>query len=393
MTRFGRRPDSTSFPSGHSASASAFAVAAGLEVPQLSAPLGLAAAAVGWSRVRTRVHYPGDVVAGLAAGAAIAYATTKWWPLRPDEPASVRPVRTRVPRADTDGAGLTVVVNPSAGSARGGDVVDALQAELSAATFVVLDEGDDLVDVLDKAVTSAAIGIVGGDGSINAAAAVALRAGKSLAVFPGGTLNHFARDLGLGAVDDTVDAIRAASLGLVDVGMIDGKPFLNTASFGSYAALVDLRERHEERFGKWPAMAYALVQILRRAKPIDVTINGIRRSIWLIFIGNSEYGPAGLAPSRREHLDDGLFDVRFVEDIGPYSRLRLILAVLTGQLLRTDTYQRELVSSLSVDSHSGPLRMARDGETFDGAASFSVEKCPTRLAVYVPVVEPAEDSG
>ena len=122
------------------------------------------------------------------------------------------------------------------------------------------------------------------------------------------------------------------------MGLIDGKPFLNTASFGAYAELVDMRESHEERLGKWLAMAFSLVKILRRARPVDVTLNGTRRSIWLIFIGNGEYGPAGLAPSWRECLDDGVFDVRYVEDTGPYSRLRLIAAVLTGQLSRTNTY-------------------------------------------------------
>ena len=339
---------------------------------------------MGWSRVRTRVHYPGDVIAGLATGAAIAYATTRWWPLRPSEPATVSDVRERSPGVETDGTGLVVMVNPSAGSRGGEDLVHDLQNELPAATFVALEDGDDLVDALDKAATGDALGIIGGDGSVNAAASVALRTGKPLAVFPGGTLNHFARDLGLGGTDDTVDAVRTANLGEIDVGLIDGKPFLNTASFGSYAALVDLREQHEERFGKWPAMAYALVQTLRRAKPLDVTINGTRHSMWLIFIGNAEYGPPGLAPRWREHLDDGLFDVRWVEDAGAYSRVRLIAAALVGQIGRTKTYQRALISSMTVVSHDGPLRMARDGETFDGSSSFAVEKSPTRLTVFVP---------
>ena len=235
-----------------------------------------------------------------------------------------------------------MVLNPSAGSARNGDPLGFLRDELPSGAFTALDDGGDLLHALEVASNGDAVGIIGGDGSINAAAAVALRARKPLAVFPGGTLNHFARDLGLDSLDDTVEAIRAKSLGSVDVGLIDGKPFLNTASFGSYAALVDMREQHEERLGKWLAMGVALIRVLRRAEPVDVTINGTRRSIWLIFIGNGEYGPPGLAPSWREHLDDGVFDVRYVEDTGPYSRLRLIAAVLTGQLARTNTYTREL---------------------------------------------------
>ena len=61
-------PSSTSFPSGHSASAFAFASAAGTAAPVLSPPLHLLAALVAYSRVHTGVHYPGDVVVGSLIG-------------------------------------------------------------------------------------------------------------------------------------------------------------------------------------------------------------------------------------------------------------------------------------------------------------------------------------
>jgi undecaprenyl-diphosphatase len=385
MTRTARMPLSTSFPSGHAASAAAFAVGAGIESPLLAAPLGLAALAVGWSRVRTRVHYPGDVMAGLILGAGIALATRRFWPVPPSEPVIVSPPRPRTPRAETDGARLGVVVNPSAGSAGDGDIVESLQAELPAAVVMLLEEGADLVGALNDMITRHdAIGVVGGDGSINAAAGVALGAGKPLAVFPGGTLNHFARDLGIASVSETMEAIRSESLGSVDVGLISGKPFLNTASFGAYAELVDRREAHEQRLGKWLAMALALVQVLRRAKPVEVSVNGTRRALWLIFIGNGEYGPAGLSPRWRTRLDDGVFDVRYVEDTGPYSRLRFVVAMLIGQTNRTNTYTRELLNEVSIQSHQGDLRLARDGETFDGPAAFIIRKSDKRLAMYVP---------
>jgi undecaprenyl-diphosphatase len=69
-----RMPHSTSFPSGHSASAFAFAVAAGDELPLLSFPLLVLAASVAYSRVHTGVHYPGDVVIGSLIGSACAGA-------------------------------------------------------------------------------------------------------------------------------------------------------------------------------------------------------------------------------------------------------------------------------------------------------------------------------
>lgn len=70
-------PVSHSFPSGHSASAFAFAAAAGSGRPRLAAPLFVVAAAVGYSRVHTGVHFPGDVLAGAGAGVAIAEVTVR----------------------------------------------------------------------------------------------------------------------------------------------------------------------------------------------------------------------------------------------------------------------------------------------------------------------------
>jgi undecaprenyl-diphosphatase len=68
-------PLSTSFPSGHSASAAAFAVAVGHIIPRLRYPLAAAATVVAFSRVYTGVHYPGDVLAGVAVGSIIGRST------------------------------------------------------------------------------------------------------------------------------------------------------------------------------------------------------------------------------------------------------------------------------------------------------------------------------
>ncbi|MEV0741466.1 phosphatase PAP2 family protein [Streptomyces sp. NPDC050549] len=75
-------PASASFPSGHTASAVAFAAAVGSAFPAVTVPLGLLACAVGYSRVHTGVHYPGDVVAGAVLGtgaaAAVIAAASHW---------------------------------------------------------------------------------------------------------------------------------------------------------------------------------------------------------------------------------------------------------------------------------------------------------------------------
>ncbi len=70
-------PDSTSFPSGHSASAFAFAQAVSATMPWVGVPLRLAAAVVAYSRVHTGVHYPGDVVMGSLIGMTVGEVTAR----------------------------------------------------------------------------------------------------------------------------------------------------------------------------------------------------------------------------------------------------------------------------------------------------------------------------
>jgi len=76
IARHVRMPISTSFPSGHSANAFAFASGVGRTLPLFAIPLHGVATLIAYSRVHTGVHYPGDVVAGAAIGTAIAQLTT-----------------------------------------------------------------------------------------------------------------------------------------------------------------------------------------------------------------------------------------------------------------------------------------------------------------------------
>ena len=76
IARHVRMPTSTSFPSGHSATAFAFAAGVGRVLPRAAVPLHALAALVAYSRVHTGVHYPGDVVAGAVSGTVVAQLTT-----------------------------------------------------------------------------------------------------------------------------------------------------------------------------------------------------------------------------------------------------------------------------------------------------------------------------
>jgi membrane-associated phospholipid phosphatase len=266
-----RVPRSPSFPSGHAASAAAFAVGAIIELPALAVPLGALAGAVGYSGIYAGIHYPGDVLAGAIAGAGIAFAGARLAPAR--EPTRVRPPDpvTEQLAPCPSGAGVVAVVNPRSGSGRGARAAEALARELPDAEVMLWQVGTDLDDLLRKAADRAdVLAVAGGDGTVNAAAQVARQAGRPLLVVPAGTFNHFAADLGLERLGDAIAAVRHGTAMCIDLGTAAGEFFINTSSLGSYPAYVAARARRERRWGKgpdasvwWPRCSSAIVGISR----------------------------------------------------------------------------------------------------------------------------------
>ena len=384
-----RIPKSSSFPSGHAASAFAFTTGAAQEMPWLAVPLGAVATAVAFSRVYTGVHYPSDVLAGAALGTAIGFAGRAWWPIATRSPAMARPIFTsRHAEPLPDGTGLLVVVNRSSGDVFS-DPAEKLRDGLAGVEVVEV-APDGLEAALRDALQRVSIvGIAGGDGSVSLAAGLAHEAGKPLLVVPGGTLNHLARDLAIESVDEAIDAVHHGQLVGIDVARIAGRAFVNTASFGAYSHLVDAREKLEQAIGKWPAFVVGMFQVLASSTPVDVEIDGRRRIIWMIFVGNSRYHPSGFAPGWRERLDDGLLDVRLIDAQHPLSRIRLMAALLTGTLGKSRVYDEWTARRVHVRSRQGSLRLAADGETFDGPTEFEIVKEDQPLLVYVPTEPPA----
>jgi diacylglycerol kinase family enzyme len=373
-----------SFPSGQAASAAAFATGVALEVPALAVPIGGLAAIVGASRVASRVHYPSDVLAGFALGTAAGLLTLRWWARRPAEPAAAARPRREAP-ASPDGSGLVLVVNCSAGTASA-ELAESLTAKLPKAEVVVASADDDLDSLLRKAVARARIlGVAGGDGTVRLAAGAAVDAGLPLLVVPAGTFNHFAADLGVESADDALAALRDGHSVLVDVGTADGAAFLNTASTGVYVDLVKARERLEPALGKWPAMLIALADVLRSGKPVDLLVDGRRRKVWLLFVGNCRYEPSGAAPAYRPDLADGTLDVRLVDGSQPLARTRLVVAVLLGTLGRCRVYRTWPATSVRVASlAAGSVPLCLDGEATETKPSLEIVKRPKKLLVYRP---------
>lgn len=397
-------PTSSSFPSGHAASAAAFATGVAMECPLAGVLLAPVAAAVAYSRVHTGPHWPTDVAAGVVLGTGVALASRRWWPVRPDSPA-VASQQADAP-ALRDGAGVVVACNPRSGPPTV-DTAEQVRAALPAARVVVLADGAELAAELDRAIDDGtrAVGVAGGDGSVAAAAAVAARRELPLVVLPTGTLNHFARDVGVDSLDDAAHAVNAGTAVIIDLASVTvwrtarewrtapehhsplttrHRPFLNTASLGGYPDLVRLRDRWQDRWGKWPAAAYALIRVLAAATPLAVRIDGRPHKVWILFVGNGPYHPRGMAPAMRPRLDSGLLDVRYLRADLRLSRTRFVLGALTGALLHSRTYVQREVRSLRVQLDGNPVALATDGEVELHGTDVEFTVVPKPLAVYRP---------
>ncbi|WP_330257137.1 phosphatase PAP2 family protein [Nocardia sp. NBC_00565] len=385
-----RAPTSSSFPSGHSAGAAAFVTAVALESPRTALVVAPLAATVAYSRVHTGVHWTSDIVVGAAVGAGVALATRLWWPVRESDEAAARLVR-EVP-ALVDGKGLVLLVNPVSGDP-GYDPTADVAAALPAATVLRTEPGRDCVEQLEQALAERAeqayaVGAAGGDGTIAAAAAVALRHGLALVVVPTGTLNHFARDLGVYDLVEVVDATGAGEAVAVDIASVEFDTeqgtrmhyWINTASLGAYPDLVRLREKWQGRWGKWPAFAAALIVMLRKAQPIRIRLDDRWHDVWFVFVGNGPYHPHGAVPAFRSRLDDGLLDVRWLRADLRWSRTRAVLALVLAAIGRSKVYNerqvRELIVQLDADE-----AVAADGEVL-GEASRLRFAVAGRVAAY-----------
>jgi diacylglycerol kinase family enzyme/membrane-associated phospholipid phosphatase len=372
-----RRPTSNSLPSGHSASAAAFAVGVGLENPMLGFALALLAGLVGLSRVATGAHYPGDVVAGFGIGAGLAVLGGRLVPpIAETALPRTEPLRVEAPERP-DGSGVVLVINPESGSGTGARVVQEVREALPKVDIRELGPDDDPAEVLrDAAARAEVLAVGGGDGTVAAAAGVAIEAGLPLAVFPAGTFNHFAKDIGCDTVARTVDAIRRGSVACVDlVCLNENQMVLNTASIGAYPAFVQQREKLEKRIGKPLAGLYAMLHTLRHGEPVRISYDNKTLLTSLFFLGNSLYLPTGFAPSRRTRMDDGLIDVRMLEAGRRWARIRILTALALGRLERSPLYHELQVPEFSFAAVDGPTVIACDGEVGDEyeKASFSAK--------------------
>lgn len=293
--------------------------------------------------------------------------------------------------------GIPVIVNASSGpdgTARNtGEIESAFRRHGLQANVIVLQPGRNIAHVVDEALAAGAKLIVagGGDGTINAVASRLLDGQATLGVLPLGTLNHFARDLGIAFdVDQAAQVIAGNHAILVDVAQVNDHIFLNNSSMGLYPRIVAEREdaQHRLGIGKWPALVHATWSALRDPGSFSavVCVDGkeLERRTPFIFVGNNTYVLEGFGIGRRERLDAGHLSLYVLRPKTAWGLLSLGFRALFGIGSHAADFDAFEAADFRVESPKASIMVATDGEVNALPTPVSYRIRPRALRVLAP---------
>jgi diacylglycerol kinase family enzyme len=295
---------------------------------------------------------------------------------------------------------VTVIANGTAGQgctrewARG--VEETFRGHGLQATVRLVHDGEEIMRVTDDALAQQAELIVaaGGDGTVSAVASRVANTRTAIGVMPMGTLNHFAKDLGIPLEPEAaIASIANGREASVDIGEVNGRTFINNSSLGLYPDIVRDRERQRRRLGrgKWAALLAASLNAARRYPVLELRIDldgqTLTRRSAFIFIGNNEYTMEGFEIGERERVDRGLLTLYVTQRMGRFGLLRLALRALVRRLRQARDFDMLTATSLVVDTPDHHLRVATDGEVTLMETPLHYRIRPGALRVIVPAAQ------
>ena len=300
-------------------------------------------------------------------------------------------------------APVIVIVNASAGAGLPDDWAGQLQEKFGKAGLHaqvrVVQSGSDIEPTAKAAVKEGAEIVVagGGDGTVSAVASGLVDSGVTLGVLPMGTLNHFAKDLGIPLDQDEAIAVIAAGRRLdVDAGEVNGRVFINNSSLGIYPDIVREREKRQHRLGhgKWRALLAASIGAARRypvvTVHVDVEGKTLVRRTPFVFIGNNEYTMEGFEIGARAALNRGTLSLYLTRRMGRFGLLQLAVMALFKRLRQARDFDMVTARDFMVRTGHKRLRVATDGEVNLMETPLQYRLRPASLRVIVPAEKAAQ---
>ncbi len=283
-----------------------------------------------------------------------------------------------------------LIINPRSGGGKAQRFDLPAEAGRRGVTPIVMRPGDDLLSLAQRAIAGGAqaIGMAGGDGSQALVAGVAAQRGVAHVCIPAGTRNHFALDLGLDR-DDVIGALEAFTDGVerrIDLAKVNGRVFVNNASLGVYAQVVQSPAYRDAKLATWTGMLPDLLGT--DATPIDLRFQSPDGSICndapLVLVSNNPYQLTHLAGAgTRERIDTGMLGVVAARVRSSADVSKLVALELAGQVGRFPGLISWSALEFEVRS-SESLAVGLDGEALMLQPPLHFESLPGALRVRLP---------
>jgi diacylglycerol kinase family enzyme len=282
-----------------------------------------------------------------------------------------------------------LIMNPKSGGGKVGKFDLVRKAEdLGAEVFLLGGpEHVDVAQVARQAVERGAdlLGAAGGDGTQALVAGIAAEHGIPFVVISAGTRNHFALDLGLDREDPST-CLGALSDGVelrVDLGMINGQAFVNNASFGAYAEIVQSPAYRDDKRNTTLNLLPDLLQGHRGARLSARADDTVIEAPKALLVANNPYGTGDIAGlSRRARLDRGMLGVTGVT----VSTARQAAGLLRGR--HATGLSLLTAKEIKITSDAAQIPVGVDGEAVSMSTPVTCAISPGALRVWVPRSRP-----
>jgi len=209
----------------------------------------------------------------------------------------------------------------------------------------------------------------GGDGTVSAAASALVGSETLLGILPVGTLNHFARDLGISTnIEEAIKLIASRPERRVDVAEMNDRLFINNSAIGLYPLMVIDRDLQRVRLGRSKRLAMIVASLRTLARfnhqRLTLTVNDQQARIDtpLLFVGNNEYRTDIGAAGQRESIEDGELSVYVMRKKTRRGLIAASIRALFNRSRADDMVRIEGVERLRVSSRKRQLAVSLDGE-------------------------------
>ncbi|RWG07508.1 diacylglycerol kinase family protein [Mesorhizobium sp.] len=295
---------------------------------------------------------------------------------------------------------FAAVLNKDGGTLRTTDVAafaDRVRELLEAAGHSVqidIVAGGEIATALEKAIAMRNVDVVlagGGDGTVSTAASLLMNKKKALAILPAGTMNLFARSLGIPqTLEAALKAFTDAEVKAVDMATANGRPFVHQFSIGMHARMVQLREKMDfgSRLGKMRASVRAAWATSKNPRTLKVTLTIGKTDVITratgIGISNNLFGEGHLPYA--DNPAGGMLGIYVSVARRRRDLVKLLLAMLRGRWRQSEHVEIHQADKAVLKIHSSPTKFkaVMDGELVKLERETTVEIHPATLNVLVP---------